>query len=122
MDDFWNSTLRIASVDLDGAANGNGFLPTYVGTHRSGNVRIEKRNDHLQVTVPVPGGTQHDHFIRTKRISRGRVICFICATCRLPRQSLYLTYASDRKLSAAFECRACACKTGERLRQKGRVT
>lgn len=118
MDDVWNSTLRIAIVDADRVASGNGFLPVYVGDRQMGSARIEKRGEQMKVVVP--GGAQHEQVIMTKRINPHHV-CFICPTCRRLKNSLHLTYASSRAQSTAFECRGCACKTREHPKQKKRL-
>lgn len=115
MDDVWNSTPRISIVDVDRVASGTGFIPVYVGDRQIGSARIEKRGDQMKVVVP--GGAQHKQVIMTKRINPHHV-CFICPTCRQPKNSLHLTYASSRAQSATFECRGCACKTRGYPKQK----
>jgi hypothetical protein len=116
MDDFWKSVLRIASVDVDTVTSGSGIIPVYVGDRRAGHVRIEKHGDQLKVAIP--GGAKQEHLIQTKRIKRNSAIRLVCPKCRIPRERLYLTHASDRTSASAFECRGCAYKTMERLKTK----
>lgn len=114
MDDFLSMTLRIAIVDADRVANGVGFLPVYVGNRKMGSVRIEKHGDSLTVSTTNP---RQDHFIQIKR-ARSQKSYFICPKCRLPTKRLFLTHASHRHSPTVFECRACAHKSLESLKDR----
>lgn len=114
MDDFLSMMLRISIVDVDRVANGLDFLPVYVGDRKMGSARIEKHGDSLTVSMTNP---RQDHFIQIKR-TRSQKTYFVCPKCRLPTKRLFLTHASHRQPSAAFECRGCAYKTVERLKDR----
>jgi len=108
MNRYPDDILRIESADLDFAGDEIKHLPIYAGARVAGQSPVEKRGDHLSVTLAALG-TRSKQTIRARRIAfaTGAAYCLDCPKCKKPRKRLFLVATTNDPIAFSFRCKEC---------------